>query len=296
MPHSPLVSVIIPTRNRAHLLEESVHSVLGGCAGADAEIIYVNDGSTDGTQAILDSFAPRIRSVQANARAPGRARNAGAAIAEGRWLLFTDDDCVLPANWAHDMVALIEHHGVDALTGGFYPMMMETPAERYYEYRMQTIFGDEAKTVGAAPMMNFIMDGKAFAAVGGFSDLRLSSLEDWHFCYRLLDNGYTLYYDPRVRVGHHYYRTWKQVRNRVLDTAWLAPLVWRESGVNPYGKLARDLVRCAASPIWCLRYFPLDLYPQAVGLEMAYFGYRLSSVVAGALSGGGIYSRYRPST
>jgi hypothetical protein len=52
-------------------------------------------------------------------------------------------------------------------------------------------------------------------------------------------------------------------------------------------------VRFLGAPVWCLRYFPLDLYPQAVGLEALYYVIRLASVVSSAVTGGGVYRRYR---
>jgi glycosyltransferase involved in cell wall biosynthesis len=288
------VSVVIATRNRAKLLPANIESVLKGCAGVEAEVIYVNDGSTDDTAQVLQSYGDRIRWLDAqNARAPGRARNQGAALARGTWLLFTDDDCLIPEGWASGMLRLQEKHGCDALSGGFLPVNMETSAERYYEYRMRTIFGRKAKPIAAAPMMCFLVRRRAFEAIGGFSPMRLSSQEDWELCYRLGRAGHPIMYDPTVSVGHEYARDWGYVFRRVTDTAWIAPLVWRHSGVNSWGKLAKDTARFLGAPIWCLRYFPLDLYPQAVGLEALYYVIRLASVVSGAVTGGGVFRRYQ---
>lgn len=292
---APLVSVVIATRDRARLLPANVESVLKGCEGVAAEVIYVDDASTDDTAAVLKGYADRgVRAVAAlNARAPGRARNQGAAVARGEWLLFTDDDCLIPEGWARGMLRLQAKHGCDALSGGFLPVNMETAAERYYEFRMRTIFGRTAKPIAAAPMMCFLVRRAAFERIGGFSPLRLSSQEDWELCYRLTRAGSRLVYDPAVSVGHAYARHWGYVFHRVTDTAWIAPLVWRESGVNALGKLAKDTARFLGSPLWCLRCFPLDLYPQAVGLEALYYAVRLASVASSAVTGGGVFRRYR---
>jgi glycosyltransferase involved in cell wall biosynthesis len=283
---APEVSVIVPTRNRAPLLAASIAGVLRGCAGVAAEVIYVDDGSTDGTRQVLAAHAGRIRWVEADCGAPGCARNAGAAVARGRYLLFTDDDCVIPPGWAAAMLALRRRHGCEALSCGFSPARMETAAERYYEYRMRTLFGDRAKPVAAAPMMGFLVDRAAFARVGGFSELRLTSMEDWELCYRLTRAGCRLMYDPAVRVGHAYGREWRYVLRRVVDAAWLGPLVWRQAGVGVVGKLARDGARFVAAPLWCWRYFPPDLYLQAVALEILYFAVRLAAVAARLVGAG----------
>lgn len=281
MTPEPLVSVIIPTRNRADGLPAGIAGVLAGCAGASVEVIYVDDGSTDATAEVLVKYAEtgEIRHVSVDCGAPGLARNAGAAVATGRYLLFTDDDCEIPAGWVTGMLAARERHGVEALSGGFDPARMETAAERYYEYRMRTLYADRAKPVRAVPMMNLLVERAAFESVGGFCPLRLPSMEDWEFCYRLTGAGHRLHYDPAVRVVHAYGRGWDYVRHRVFQAAWLGPAVWRLSGLQPWRKLGRDVVKAAASPLWCLRYYPLALYLPAVGLELGYFAVRLAGVV-----------------
>ena len=100
-PSEPLVSVIVPTRNRAKLSARGVEGVLAGCGDVDVDVIYVDDSSTDDTGAVLAEYAKagKIRQVQTRSGAPGRARNAGAAIAKGHYLLFTDDDCLVPPGW-----------------------------------------------------------------------------------------------------------------------------------------------------------------------------------------------------
>ncbi|WP_170231219.1 glycosyltransferase family 2 protein [Pseudonocardia kunmingensis] len=287
----PLVSVVIPTHDRAASLEQGIEAVLAGCAGVDTEVIYVDDSSTDDTPAILARYAAagRIRHESVSVRAPGPARNAGAAVARGRYLLFTDDDCTVPPGWVAGMLASREHHRVSALSGGFRPARMETGAERYYAHRMATIFGARSKPVAAVPMMNLLVERSAFAAVGGFSPLRLPSMEDWEFCYRLTAAGHDLHYDPAVSVTHPYGRHWGYVWGRVVQAAWLGPAVWRLTGVDARRKLARDALRWAAAPLWCLVYYPPRSYLPALALEAVYFATRL----AGAVFAGRVERRLR---
>jgi glycosyltransferase involved in cell wall biosynthesis len=91
----PLVSVILPTRDRAKYLSRAVASVLAQ-SEQDIELIVVNDASSDGTREYLDRLAAqdgRVRVVQ-NAVAMGGAgaRNAGIAFGRGKWIAFLDDD------------------------------------------------------------------------------------------------------------------------------------------------------------------------------------------------------------
>ncbi len=84
-------SVIIPTHNRNWVLKETIDSVLNQ-SFKDFEIIVVDDGSTDNTLEILNSYGSRIKTIsQVNSGGP-LARNNGARNASGKYLVFLDDD------------------------------------------------------------------------------------------------------------------------------------------------------------------------------------------------------------
>ncbi len=88
------VSIVVPTHNRAHLLGRAVRSVLAQ-THQDWELIVVDDGSEDDTQAVLAGFRdPRIRSLRNDpALGVSRARNAGILAARpSGYLAFLDDD------------------------------------------------------------------------------------------------------------------------------------------------------------------------------------------------------------
>ena len=91
------MSVIIPVHNRAGIVWRAIASVRSQGVD-DVEIIAVDDGSTDETRDEFDALrAAHITVVQRLHGGPSTARNAGAAIATGEWLLFLDsDDELLP--------------------------------------------------------------------------------------------------------------------------------------------------------------------------------------------------------
>jgi glycosyltransferase involved in cell wall biosynthesis len=92
----PLVSVVLPTFNRAHLIEAAVRNVLAQDY-PDFELIVVNDGSTDATAEVLGGLQreladPRLRVItKQNGRVP-RALNSGFEQARGEYLSWTSDD------------------------------------------------------------------------------------------------------------------------------------------------------------------------------------------------------------
>ena len=92
---SPLLSVVIPTWNRVHIVCEAIESALTQRPG-DVEVIVVDDCSTDQTVDVLArSFGSRIKLLRQPARrGAGAARNAGVRHASGRLIAFLDSDDV----------------------------------------------------------------------------------------------------------------------------------------------------------------------------------------------------------
>src|SRR3954451_8490265 len=90
---TPLVSVVIPTTKRPHLVIRAVRSVLSQTI-TDLELIVAIDGPNPETGAVLAAIAdPRVRIVQHQTGAgAGAARNLGARHATGKWIGFLDDD------------------------------------------------------------------------------------------------------------------------------------------------------------------------------------------------------------
>jgi glycosyltransferase involved in cell wall biosynthesis len=93
----PLVSVIIPTYNRAYILGRAIQSVLNQTYD-NWELIIVDDGSTDETKALVDKFTDkRIKCLAKKNEGPSKARNYGIAHANGKWVMYLDsDDELLP--------------------------------------------------------------------------------------------------------------------------------------------------------------------------------------------------------
>jgi glycosyltransferase involved in cell wall biosynthesis len=98
---TPLLSVVIPTWNRAQLVRDAIRSVLAQREG-EVEAIVVDDASTDATAELLESdFGDRVRLLRLeHRRGPGGARNAGARLARGEFVAFLDsDDVWLPGKF-----------------------------------------------------------------------------------------------------------------------------------------------------------------------------------------------------
>ena len=105
----PQVSVIIPTYNRAHLLRESIESVLSQ-THRDLELIVVDDGSTDDTEKVVSSYLPHLTYLYQEHQGVSAARNKGLERAQGNYLTFLDsDDLWLPTKLQLQM-RFMKHH------------------------------------------------------------------------------------------------------------------------------------------------------------------------------------------
>ena len=90
-----LVSVVIPTHNRADLLPRAIDSVLNQTY-SNFEIIVVSDGSTDNTEEVVKSYSDKDSRIRFIGYSPARggniARNTGIEAAKGEYVAFLDDD------------------------------------------------------------------------------------------------------------------------------------------------------------------------------------------------------------
>lgn len=106
----PKVTVVIPAYNAAKFIRETIKSVLTQTL-SNFEVIVVNDGSTDGTQAVLDTFSDaRLTVLRQDNRGVSAARNAGLAVARAPYIFFLDADDILVGNALHRMVTTLDEN------------------------------------------------------------------------------------------------------------------------------------------------------------------------------------------
>lgn len=95
--NNKLVSVIIPVFNSEKYIEESIESVLGQTY-KNIELICIDDGSTDNSLSILESFGDKIVLIKSSNCGASEARNKGISLAEGEYIAFLDADDVWEIN------------------------------------------------------------------------------------------------------------------------------------------------------------------------------------------------------
>src|ERR1700704_5494898 len=112
-----LFSIVIPTYNRVDVLSRALESVWGQ-RFTDYEVVVVDDGSTDGTQAYLRGLGNKVRIIRQPNRGPGAARNIGVLEAKGDYVALLDsDDLWFP--WTLNVFArAIRKHQCPIILGG----------------------------------------------------------------------------------------------------------------------------------------------------------------------------------
>jgi len=114
----PKVSVIIPTYNRAHLVAESIQSVLDQTF-TDFEIIVVDDGSTDNTKEVVDAFRDqRIRYTYQENQGVVVASNRGFELSRGEYIALFSSDDILTENALAKPVDVLDKHPEVAFSYG----------------------------------------------------------------------------------------------------------------------------------------------------------------------------------
>lgn len=113
------VAILIPTFNRATLLVESVRSALGQTR-RPAEVIVIDDGSTDETPSAVAQFGDAVRYLPVVNGGKSAAINAGLALSRSGHILVLDDDDLLPPNALEQHLAALEGNPEAGLSYGLY--------------------------------------------------------------------------------------------------------------------------------------------------------------------------------
>ena len=200
----PAISVIIPTYNCARFLAESLDSVFAQ-SFRDIEVIVVDDGSTDGTSAVLAGYAGRLTVVAGGHGGLSSARNLGLAHATGDWVAFHDaDDIALPDRLAFAMDFLARLPAYDAIFCNGERMPPGTgrlvPDEFVQRCATRALEAEDLFLGYPVYFQGALVPRRAFVVAGSF-DPTLRVQPDVEYGYRLLDHCRAAVVD---RVVFHY--------------------------------------------------------------------------------------------
>jgi GT2 family glycosyltransferase len=205
----PLISVAICTRNRAKQLARAVESVLPQL-GPDTELLIVDNASTDETAQIATALAarnPAVRLVREPTPGIPSARNAALRNAQGRHILFFDDDELAEPGWLDAYRSFLRTPPTDKLgcVGGPYIEQHEGPTPAWLDphygcYRIAT--STRRLVEGTTPATgNCAYPTELAVRIGGFLP-QLGRREDSELNERLREAGYEIWWLESARVRH----------------------------------------------------------------------------------------------
>jgi GT2 family glycosyltransferase len=209
-------SIVIPTFNRPERLNNCLCAIAQLDYPRDRfEVIVIDDGSPTAMEPVITPFKDslNLRVFRQDNAGPAKARNAGADHAQGKFLVFTDDDCMPVANWLKALEAnfaetpdcLIGGGTLNALSDNLYSTASQILIDYLYSY-----YNQDSQQSSFFASNNFAMPTDRFRALGGFdTSFPLAAGEDREFCDRWLHQGYQMVYAPQAKVYHAHQLTFK---------------------------------------------------------------------------------------
>ncbi|WP_395715657.1 glycosyltransferase [Prosthecobacter sp.] len=200
---APRISVIICTRNGANTLRACLESIVA-LNYPDFELLVIDDGSSDASVEIAQSFA-QVRYHRQEHAGLSVARNFGAQLATGAILAYTDDDCIAHADWLLHLSHAFAEKSVVAAGGPNIPPPPRNRVERVVAAApgapAHVLLDDiEAEHL---PGCNLAIRKDALERIGGFRAEFMAAGDDVDVCWRLREGGGRLVFVPGAMVWHH---------------------------------------------------------------------------------------------
>jgi glycosyltransferase involved in cell wall biosynthesis len=231
----PLVSVIIPVYNGEAFIARAVDSALAQDF-PDFEVIVVDDGSTDATGTILNTYGGRIRVISQENRGQAAARNRAAAIAQGQYLAFLDADDW----WRKDKLRLTQQAletqetAVLAFSGWRQVLLDEIELSDYRYERIPSLEDMFSRRFDLAPSA-VLMRRSTFERCGGFCD-ELPAWEDTLLWLLARELGEFIYLDELLMS--------RRLRASYCDEIWfVGAKKFERIALSRFGRRALPIIR-----------------------------------------------------
>jgi glycosyltransferase involved in cell wall biosynthesis len=210
------LTVIIPTYNRERVLAEALEGYLTQSEPQFVqELLVIDDGSTDNTEAIVRDFTARfpfpVRYLRQSNKGPASARNLGIREARSSLVLFTDSDVIPKSD-------LVEHHvewhrqnaDMTAAMLGYVtwaPKVNATPFMRWYGeqklFAFRQLRNKDEADFRSFYTCNLSLKTQFLRTCGQFDEeFKTAAFEDNELGYRLSKRGLRLHYNPAA-IGYH---------------------------------------------------------------------------------------------
>lgn len=212
----PLLSVIIPTYQRNDLLAKCLN-----CLAPDVqtlptesyEVIVTDDGFNTTAEVLIRDRYPWVKWIAGSRKGPAANRNNGAKYARGKWLVFTDDDCLPDRQWLEAYAkAIADKTNYQVFEGRTY---VDRPKKSLSEVSPIN------ETGGYLWSCNFAIERKLFESLNGFDErFPFAAMEDVDLNYRLIKEGYKSLFVRNASVCHPWRSMgkWKKLKQHQQST------------------------------------------------------------------------------
>ncbi|MBD5211487.1 MAG: glycosyltransferase family 2 protein [Bacteroidales bacterium] len=235
-----VLSIVIISWNSLGMLKKCLHSLAGMMRRADVEVIWVDNGSTDGSEEWVRSNYPSVsRHILPRNYGVAYARNRGVEASRGKYVLFLDDDTESGEDSIMPMLDFLQAHPHAGICGTALRDRQGNLQDSFKKFPglgvkignvVRSWLGRKRKVsapahvtevdylIGACQMIR----REVFEKVGMLDENIFYGPEDADFCLRAQEAGWRVCYLPNVSITHH----------------------WRRStSINPLGRLGRKHLR-----------------------------------------------------
>jgi len=224
------VTIVIPTYNNSSTIKECLESLMKQTKPPE-EIIIVDGHSKDTTLDIVKQYECKILFEEGGSRAA--ACNVGVPAAEGDFIVFIDADAIAKEDWLEKLIAAFyEEHGREvvcttgpnieypneSLFGKAVSAVYNTFVGGNWTEHIKSIFNRENRYVQSAAGCNAAYKKDKLDEVMPFNE-DLITAEDTEINYKLIQKGYSIYFEPNAVVYHQRPQTHKAYRNKAKKYA-----------------------------------------------------------------------------
>ena len=233
-----VVSFIIPVYNRPDEIEELLESFLNFEGNHDYEIVIVEDGSEQTSEAVLEAFKADldISYYFKNNSGPGDSRNYGMRKAKGNYYIILDSDVILPSNYLTEVKTFLEKSYYDCFGGPDAAHSSFSNLQKAINFAMTSfittggIRGGKKQVEDFQPRsFNMGLSKKAFMASGGFGKIHPG--EDPDLSLRLHQLGFKTTLIENAYVYHKRRISWSKFYKQVHKFGLVRPILnqWHPS-------------------------------------------------------------------
>lgn len=203
MPESRIkYSIIIPVYNAEKSISRVLEALLKQNGIRDAEIIAVDDGSSDNSPVIIEKYP--VRYIRKNNSGPAAARNLGVNNSGGEIILFIDSDCIPQPGWLKAMTAPFENPEINGVKGRYITRQNSLTArfvQLEFEERYRML--EKQQYIDFVDSYSAAFRKEAFLNAGGFDEsFPKADNEDVDLSYKLAAAGCKMVYRPEAVVEH----------------------------------------------------------------------------------------------